>query len=314
MKKLVLSISALAVFGVTHAQISNSGLEQWRTVNVPSENFEVPIDWYSADSLIKTFPSAFVPSPAKHIFQTSDANSGSLAAMVMSRNVGGSAGVLPGVLSNAQVGFDLSKFLLDPNNPGAAIVFSGGTPVSQRVGGIKAMTKYTTKATDTGALVVQAILKIGSKDSVVGEGYSIITAGNSYQMLYAPISYINSSVVPTHIIVAFASSARSTREDSSTIYVDDVDFVSVGIDDVTTADAAFKVYPNPAANVVKITTEAPGMFTWNVYNLHGQQLHTASFRHTTSLDVSGIAAGLYTYTISDEKGRVVERGKFNILR
>lgn len=314
MKRLVLSVITLSVFGMANAQISNSGMEQWRQVNVSSKNFEVPVDWYAADSLINTFPSAFVPSPEKHIFQTSDAHTGSLAAMVMSRNVGGSAGVLPGVLSNAQVGFDLSKFLLDPNNPGAAIVFSGGTPVTQRIGGIKAVAKYTTRATDTGALVVQAILKIGSKDSLVGEGYSVITAGNNYQTIYAPISYNNSTVVPTHIIVAFASSARSTREDSSTIYVDDVDFVTVGINDAETAEGAFKVYPNPAANIVRIATGEPGLFTWTVYNLHGQQLRTASFSQTASIDVSGIPSGLYTYTISDEKGRLIERGKFNIVR
>lgn len=311
MKKIILS--TVAITGCLHlyAQLPNASMEQWRNVGVPNKTFELPIDWNSADSLVTTLPPLFVPTSEKHIFQTTDAATGSRAAMVMSRNLGGTLGVLPGVLSNAQVGFDILKF--DPNNPSSAIIFSGGTPVSGRVGGVKAMTKYTSKGTDTGALAVRAIWRTGSKDSLIGEGYAIITASSSYQQTFAPINYINASVTPTHIIVAFASSARSSRVDSSTIYVDDVDFVTVGINDID-REQVVNIFPNPAKDKISLDAGSHQGLTCEVHNLYGQKVAQQLVIGKAVVDLSHLPNGIYPYRIINQEGVAVQRGKLNIAR
>jgi len=297
------------------AQLPNGGMEQWRNFTVSSNNFELPLGWHSADSLVTTLPSAFIPNPQKHVFQTSSAHSGSSAAMVMSRNVGGAVGALPGVLSNARVGFDLTKYLTT-GDPAQAIALSGGSPVSGRVGGVKAMVKYTTKATDTAGMAIRAILNnasTGNKDSLIGEGYAMITASNNYQQIFAPVSYINGSVVPTHIIVAFASSAGVTAIDSSAVYVDDVDFISVGVNDVA-QQSTLTVYPNPAAGFLSVRSEVQGWYNLEAYNLQGQLVTGARFFSKTVLDLSAFSNGMYTYRISDDKGGAVQRGTFVVSK
>ncbi|HRO42503.1 MAG TPA: T9SS type A sorting domain-containing protein [Flavipsychrobacter sp.] len=317
MKKILLTFGTFLCAGnMVSAQLANGGMEQWRNVAATGHNFTVPVNWNSADSLVTTLPAAFVPNPKQHVFQTAISNSGSAAAMVMSRDVGGTIGILSGILANAEVGYDLAKLLANPNNPSAGVVFKGGTTISQRVGGVKAMVKYLTKGTDTAALAVRAILNnasTGNKDSLVGEGYSIITASNNYGQIFAPVSYINSSVVPTHLIVAFASSARTSRVDSSTIYVDDVDFVTVGIDDVAQQQKV-SVYPNPASNFLHIASEEKGNLRWEAYNVQGQKIATRDFSKTTTVDISGLSVGLYVFKVMNREGEVNQHGKFNVIR
>ena len=72
--------------------------------------------------------------------------------------------------------------------------------------------------------------------------------------------------------------------------------------------------PNPTQGITSIEfhTAAPAEVTFEVFDLNGSILHSAQVRATAginqvSYDASGLANGLYFYSLTSEEGRVVRR-------
>ncbi|HQV39622.1 MAG: T9SS type A sorting domain-containing protein [Flavobacteriales bacterium] len=66
--------------------------------------------------------------------------------------------------------------------------------------------------------------------------------------------------------------------------------------------------PNPTAGLLHIRTEASGNMTVEVFNALGAKVRTANFTgNSTSLDLTGNAAGIYSVRISDGKNNTVQR-------
>jgi hypothetical protein len=154
----------------------------------------------------------------------------------------------------------------------------------------------------------------GNTDSLIGTGFSDITSTAGYAPIYAPISYVNNSDVPTSIIIGFVSSAGTGTSDNSTLYVDDVNFVTLSINGVPTASASVQVYPNPAKGVLQLTVEGNESLVWQAYNMQGQKVAFRSFSGKVTVDISSLSAGVYTYRISDNNGKLVQQGKFNVIK
>jgi hypothetical protein len=315
MKKLILLGCSLAALNTVNAQVANAGLEQWHSYTSGSGNLEAPNGWYGSDSLVYVFGILLGASPQQQLFKSTDHNSGSFAARLVTKNIGGQAGVVPGLLTNANINFDLNS--LDPNDPLSALSLTGGTAVNQRMGGVKAAVKYVPNGNDTALMFVQAIMNnasTGNTDSLIGTGFSDITSTAGYAPIYAPISYVNNSDVPTSIIIGFVSSAGTGTSDNSTLYVDDVNFVTLSINGVPTASASVQVYPNPAKGVLQLTVEGNESLVWQAYNMQGQKVAFRSFSGKVTVDISSLSAGVYTYRISDNNGKLVQQGKFNVIK
>lgn len=315
MKRLLLLGCSLALLNTANAQIANGGFEQWHSYTSSSNALEIPDNWYGSDSLVSMYAPLLQGTAQQQVFKSTDHNNGSFAAKLVTRNIGGQIGVVPGLLTNATMDFDFFNF--DQNDPLSALSLTGGAAVNQRMGGVKASVKYVPGGSDTALMFVQAIMNnasTGNTDSLIGQGYSDITQSSSYTQIFAPISYINSTDVPTSIIIGFVSSAGVIANDNSSLYVDDVNFVTLGINDVPMANASVKVYPNPAKNVLELNARENGVLVWEAYSMQGQQVASRSFSGKASVDISSLSAGIYTYRISDNEGMLVQQGKFNVIK
>jgi len=77
-------------------------------------------------------------------------------------------------------------------------------------------------------------------------------------------------------------------------------FTSVGIQRIV-SDHGIRVYPNPAQPMIHVTASILMFVT--ISSLDGREvIHTA---HTSRIDISGLAEGLYMLQVQDEAGAVV---------
>jgi len=88
--------------------------------------------------------------------------------------------------------------------------------------------------------------------------------------------------------------------------------VSTGVNDVSSIENAFNVYPNPSNGNITISADVPsqGDYTLSVFNLMGQKIYSDNIninRHySSSINLSGNAAGVYLITLSGQ-GRLMEK-------
>ncbi|MBS1589037.1 MAG: T9SS type A sorting domain-containing protein [Bacteroidetes bacterium] len=315
MKKLLtIALAALSVH--SYAQNFQGDMENWRSYTISGTTLQAPYGWNGSDSLVYRTGPLLGLTPARHIFKSSpaDAKAGSAAAIVISRNVG-SMGVIPGLLTNATILFDITKF--NASNPLSAITMTGGLPVTQQMGGLKAWVKYNTKANDTASMFITAILNdatTGNKDSVVGTGKCNILPNSTYTQIYAPVAYINGNITPNRMIVGFVSSNTPGGPDSSMLFVDEVSAVTVGINDLPAQEALVTVYPNPANQIVFLQAKENGKYQWQAFNVYGQKVAETSFSGKTSVDISNLSSGIYLYRIHSADGTLVQQGKMDIVK
>lgn len=324
MKKLFTSLAVLALFLPTsEAQNIYGQLEDWRNVPVataPSIGLESPYKWYGIDSLeqLATFfyPQAVIK---KQCYKTSDAHGGSYAAQLVTINQD-SLGIVPGLLSNAQFGFDQSNF--DPNNPIASITYYGGTAIAQRINTVTAWVKYIPRGADAANISVRAVLEEAAQnntDSIVGTGSFVIPQlQTTYTQVSVPITYINATVVPDKIYILCASSTPNTAiytpTDSSILWVDDINLVGAnGVAQMPLAQVV-RLFPNPATGVVNISTSIASPLSIIFYGMNGQIAATKTLKGNSSFDLTFLPSGTYAYEVKDEQGRLMQHGKLSLVK
>jgi hypothetical protein len=71
-----------------------------------------------------------------------------------------------------------------------------------------------------------------------------------------------------------------------------------------------KIFPNPANNIINITTEKiNGISVLEMYDLQGRLIATKNFNSKLTVDVSGWSSGVYFTVIKDADGAVLHREK-----
>ena len=179
MKKLF-TILAMAACSTSFAQIVNGNMESWRTyTSGTTSGLQIPIAWASSDSFTNSSLAGLVCSTCtfqRQTFQCDTAHGGTYAARIVTRNVGGSFGIIPGNLTNGTIAVSLS----------GSFSISGGTAVTQRIDSVTAWLRYIPQGADSGGVSVQAIMTgagAGGADSVLGTGSDATTAGNNYVLM-----------------------------------------------------------------------------------------------------------------------------------
>lgn len=65
-----------------------------------------------------------------------------------------------------------------------------------------------------------------------------------------------------------------------------------------------RLYPNPANNVINITTTDATVNMVSLYSIEGKELSSQNFSKLTTIDVEGLKAGVYIVKITNSNGRV----------
>jgi hypothetical protein len=85
---------------------------------------------------------------------------------------------------------------------------------------------------------------------------------------------------------------------------------TVSVDDVTTIEGV-TMYPNPTNGILRINTESFEKYNVEVINVLGELMMTTSFSGTTTLDLTGFAAGVYNVRLSNGNKTTVQRVTLN---
>lgn len=344
MKKILLSLCALATAGVSIAQtISNAGFETWRTGTSgtgPTVSINAPTDWYGFDSLIIAGEEGYLPlllpgySPTDlhaQVFQeTTIKHGGSSSVKLVSLKqdtlggLAGGNGFVAGSVSNAQPG--LNGAAVTSGDYAHLITYSTpGTTTTLRITTVSAWIEYIPgkdsatgalgTGTDTGSFVVEAISTIAGIDSVVGSAVVNIFSTPSFTQFTATLTYVDTIDLVSSVRITFASGQLFNTIDSSIMYVDDVTMTGVPQLSVPTLkNDLVKVYPNPAVNELFFDAPQTGQFTLELFGINGQLVQTSSLKGHASVDVSQLPEGLYFYAVTNSNGDKVQRGKVSIVR
>ncbi len=81
---------------------------------------------------------------------------------------------------------------------------------------------------------------------------------------------------------------------------------AVGIEEAATT-ASIAVYPNPTNGLLNITSDAQGVMNVEVIDLLGATVRSSTFTGRTTLDLSGLAHGMYSVRVSNSSTTMVER-------
>ncbi len=166
---------------------------------------------------------------------------------------------------------------------------------------------------DSGALVL--FLKKNGAYVLAGA----ITLGplNQWAQIYIPMgpAYQNANV-PDTLKMEFYSSA-DTAHQGSTLHVDDVRFGYVNppslVEEIDN-NVSVSVFPNPATDVVNLTTSETFVnASVMVFDITGRVItHEFVNGNGHQLNTSEWAAGNYTFSLIDNRGKVVNKGRFSV--
>lgn len=88
----------------------------------------------------------------------------------------------------------------------------------------------------------------------------------------------------------------------------------VGINEYVNAEQV-NVYPNPAQNTLFFSVDASKAKSIQVFDIAGKMMNAYSINvNNPQIDVSTFANGIYSYTIVDKNGEVLNRGKFTVAK
>lgn len=340
MKNKALLVAAAACFTYTanHAQtpIAGGDMENWHDYSVgltTQLDLTAPDGWYGVDSLIKAIqPLAGVGginiTASQMLFKSSDAHEGDFSAELKSKDCG-QIGVIPGMVSNSPIGFDLATALNNSADILEAFTYPGGTAISGKVEKVNAWVKVQASNEDSAAVLAMAVKTIRNADDdadssqVLGRGYLLI--GNdvtAYTEVEVELDYpaATADETPDRLVVIFLSSDMD--KDSATVdnsmNVDGVTYTmaETGIKQPLFRANNVSVYPNPAQGMVNFrlnANEKAEDYKLTILDINGRVLSSEMLNaNEISKDISGFAGGTYFFTVTNVKTNVSESGKFAV--
>ncbi len=284
MKKLLLPIALLMGLNLAQAQqeVPNGGFENWTTN--PFLGFEDPTNWGSLNIL-----AAFAGAEAS-VTKSNDAKSGQFAAEIktIAFDLQGEADTI-GVLFTGGIDLLTQSLVL-------------GYPYTKRPINAKFSYKFFPQPgeEDAGAQVL-----FSKNGEFIGGGEIFITnATSTYQDVELEIFFDDPFLMPdTAFVVFFSGTIPGSR-----LLVDDVNFTVQGssVAEAVKVNAipAFKVFPNPTADVINIEQEFVGTAQLTLVSMSGKMvMNTLVNQENKTVSLTHLPAGKYIANLytSDNK-------------
>lgn len=277
----------------------NGGFEDW----ISAFNSESPIGWQTLNFLQFTMP----PNPVS-VFKASgiDKHSGSHALKL--KTIYLNTNPAPDLLDDT-MGLTFTGFVNI-----APTYYRYGFPYTGRPEKLTFWYKYLPVGADEGG--VRAVLTKwnGVKQDTIAFGESELYNNPSYSLYELPLTYFSDELPDTAAIFIGSSRHKSVARNGSVIYLDDVVFTGwVGVDENTMLPV--KTYPNPAKENITFSGLDKNAKEIQITDISGKLLSTYNVNKVSVIDINttGLADGVYLYTVLDAAGKTLSKGKFNIL-
>jgi hypothetical protein len=304
MKKFlqIVIVSALLVqANMLSAQtVPNGGMEVW----TPGFGYEDPAGW-------ATFNLLSLQGEPISVFKSTDKYSGTYAARIKTIALisNPAAGIIPdtvGIMFTGTLSF-------------SEIIF--GYPFEALPASIQFYYKYAPNGDDTSyvmAFLTKWNTNTQQRDTVGGVITTMFGATASYSQRQAPVDYDpnHAGVSPDTAIVFVSSSGNIGPKEGSQLYIDDISFIGgdVGIVKVG-QEVKVSVYPNPATDKLVISTPSANASIVHVYDMTGKIAGRYNLMNSkATIDASAYSEGVYLYRIMDNSMKVLNSGKFNIVK
>ncbi len=279
----------------------NGGFENWHT----EFSYEDPDGWQTYNFLTNLNPpndlSAFKAIGI-------DKHSGNYALKISTIHVINNP--LPTQIRDTAGGTFTGKLSYSPFS------FTVGFSYTARPEKLEFWSKYTPVGNDTAAVIVALFKRNGSIRDTIAQGILPINAISTYSLFQLPLTY-TSSAFPDSAAIGFFSSYADIKRVGSTLFLDDIAFTGwVGIDESLSCESEkIHVFPNPAKDNVSITADIYEADNASLFNVSGKLIGVYKIiDHTVSINTTALANGIYLYKISDKKDKILQSGKFNIVK
>jgi len=153
----------------------------------------------------------------------------------------------------------------------------------------------------------------GASNDTIATGTYLFDTTSSFTPFQLTLNYI-SALTPDSINIYIINS-NNTNNYSPTVvvtnllYLDDLALSSspLGIDNLY-AKNVITISPNPATNLLTITTTSTQPSRIILYDIASRKLMEEKFSGSTTLNIANLAKGVYLYNVTDENGTIT-RGR-----
>lgn len=309
MKKIILSLSGLALFASSFAQVApDFGFESW--TNVPfSSTVQDPNGWASLNALT-------LVGTAQSVFkETTGPAAGTASAKIVTVKVNGATLPNPygGTLDTAGI-LAIGEISISP--PGLTY---GYGPYTNRPAVLTFQSKYTPMTGDSAFVLAYMTRWNGvSRDTIAsgkyGTGASTTAfATNTLTMNYKPAFM---TVLPDSQQIFISSSVYSHdgAKIGSAFWIDDLVWSGyVSTNDIDGVKNSVSIYPNPANNSLSIECSVTSSVV-EIMDIAGRKIGNYTMSaNKVSIETTNFAKGMYIYQVLDNDNKVINRGKFEVV-
>lgn len=301
---LLIPIFIIALLPV-RAQIVNASFETW----TPTAAYEQPNGWLTANPLLTLIPFNTNFTTKKD----SNATDGVLSALLHTQYYSFAGGNLPGIVTTGSIDFDFQT---------GDVSFYGGSPFPYRPEHITFDYQYypgkDSSVTDSafGFAVLTKWDTANNRPDTVAFSYFLTTDTSQYTSGMMTFTYL-SSATPDSLLLTFSSSINASyAQDGTRLWLDnfEVQFFT-GVKKPLNELTQPLLYPNPARDQVTLLNSSQQVQQMVVFNMLGMQMATLTLNPGEErLSVRSWDAGVYLYRISSAEGKLLNSGKFTVVR
>jgi len=330
MKKILLTLSALMVIGLSHlsAQIVNANFETWHSDYVATNtndpnNGNGSNGWWDFNfdnesllfggSPVTVYEGTNNPAPedsSHYAIIVSQTMTAKTYSLISSYGLPQTNGIIFAGYVN----------IVPSNYPNNYFTIKVGTPCTAKLGTLSFWYRYVPNGVDTCscAVVFTHFNQKTNKSYPIGGGYwSNSTIQKNWTKATINMIY-DSASMPDTITVQFSACAFKAANNPKAGDTMDIDNVTttqyLGVDNLNGYHDNVSIYPNPAQSFINISVVGSYKAVHaEVYDITGRSMSTYNIsRNFLTITTQSYPNGIYLYKLLDDSGNQLNVGKFSV--
>lgn len=155
---------------------------------------------------------------------------------------------------------------------------------------------------DYGNIDIEEIVIPTTTISASGNLLSASTSGLNYQWYFNDLP-IDGATIETFEAMESGLYAVEVSSNGCSLFSEEFNHIYIGVNEYNSSDVV--LYPNPAANTLKVSGLSNSSMTWEILDMTGRKLMNGSALQNT-IDVSSLASGYYHFAMISNGDRTVK--------